>query len=191
MKLWDAKSGRALRVLDGKPVAITFSPDGRILAADTKELRESPWRRHEYLSIGVMIELWDPKNGRKLHAIGSHSDSIQALAFSPDGRTLASGSEDGWIKIWDLAGGRELHAFNGHPRGVWSVAYSPDGLTLASAGSDKMIKLWTLVSGRELCALAGHSDRVRSVAYSPNGRMLASGSDDGTIQLWDTAAISE
>ena len=75
-----------------------------------------------------------------------HTDSVNFVAFSSDGRTMASGSMDHTIKLWDLASGRELRTLAGHPRAVASVAFSPDGRTLASGSWDHTIKLWDVAS---------------------------------------------
>ncbi|AUS99286.1 serine/threonine protein kinase [Nostoc sp. CENA543] len=112
--------------------------------------------------------------------------SVLSVAFSPDGRTIASGSSDETIKIWNLATGQEISTLNGHSDSV-KVAFSPDGRNIASGSSDKTIKIWNLATGQEIRTLNGHSHSVRSVAISPDGRTLASGSLDKTIKIWNIA----
>ena len=114
-----------------------------------------------------------------------HSDSVNSVAYSPDGQTLASGSNDETIKVWNVKTGNLLQTLKGHSELVYSVAYSPDGQTLASGSYDNTIKLWDINTGNLLQTLTGHSDWVRSVAYSPDGQTLASGSNDETIKLWN------
>ncbi len=120
-----------------------------------------------------------------------HDAAVKCVMYSSDGKTLASGSDDGTIKLWDMASGKEVSTLTGHSEGVTRVAYSPDGKTLASASVDTTIKLWDIASGKEITTLTGHSNEVTSVAYSPDGKMLASGSGDGTFTLWDVALGKE
>jgi WD40 repeat protein len=127
--------------------------------------------------------------GQPVRTLSGHSESVNSVAFSPDGRLLASGSGDWTIKLWDVATGSEVRTLRGHTGGVNSVAFSPDGRLLASSSGE--IKLWDVASGREVRTLSGHTNGVTSVAFSPDGRLLASSSDDKTIKLWDVATGSE
>ncbi|MFM6396889.1 MAG: protein kinase domain-containing protein, partial [Planktothrix sp.] len=120
-----------------------------------------------------------------------HSNYVNSVAFSPDGRTLASGSDDNTIKLWDVQNRRQIATLTGHSHYVIFIAFSPDGRTLASGSRDMTIKLWDVQSQREIATLTGHSKIVWSVAFSPDGRMLASGSQDKTIKLWDVQSQRE
>ncbi len=110
---------------------------------------------------------------------------VQSIAFSPDGSTLASCSDDKTIKLWDINSGELKTTLTGHIWTVYSIAFSPDGSTLASCSSDNTIKLWDINSGELKNTLTGHSDSVSSITFSPDGSTLASCSNDKTIKLWD------
>jgi WD40 repeat protein/tRNA A-37 threonylcarbamoyl transferase component Bud32 len=127
----------------------------------------------------------------RLHCLQGHTGHVLSVAFSPDGKRIASGSEDETVKVWDVQTGQELLALKGHRGGVTSVAFSPDGKCLASAGWDNTVKVWDAQSGREVLAHQGdrHFVWVNSVAFSPDGKRIASGAGDrgkpGELKVWD------
>ena len=151
-----------------------FSRDGTILA----------------VSSSAGIQIW---NTATRAAVGSLSGGSSALAFSPDGTTLASGStrtDQANIELWDAANQSLIATLPGHtggPTGVHSLAFSPGGDTLASGSGDQTIKLWDVANRTLVATLTGHTSHVFSVAFSPDGT-LASGSRDGTVKLWDAAS---
>ncbi|PSB24622.1 hypothetical protein [Stenomitos frigidus] len=120
-----------------------------------------------------------------------HSSSVLSVSFSPDGKTLATGSDDNTVKLWDVQAGRELQTLKGHSSSVYSVSFSPDGKTLATGSVDNTVKLWDVQAGREVQTLKGHSSSVWSVSFSPDGKTLATGSADNTVKLWDVQAGRE
>ncbi len=120
-----------------------------------------------------------------LGTLRGHVGWIGHIAWSPDGRMLASPSADGKIKLWAAETGECLHTLEGHRSNVTSVAFDPTGLVLASGSHDRMVKLWKTSSGQLERTLEGHTHSVGSVSFSPKGSTLASGSRDGTINLWE------
>jgi WD40 repeat protein len=123
--------------------------------------------------------------------LSGHSGSVSSVAFSPDGKTLASASGDQTVKLWDIATRKELATLSGHSGVVTSVAFAPDGKILASANGDTTVKLWDIVTRKELATLSGHSGTVISVGFAPNGKTLASASTDNTVKMWDIATRKE
>ncbi|MCX6679618.1 MAG: GDSL-type esterase/lipase family protein [Methanothrix sp.] len=112
---------------------------------------------------------------------------VMSVAFSPDGRTLASGSSDSNVTLWDTATGTKIRTLRGYYIYVRSVAFSPDGRTLASGDDEGNVTFWDTATGTKIRTLHRYDDSVSSVAFSPDGRTLASGDDEGNVTLWDTA----
>jgi WD40 repeat protein len=182
IKLWSVADGKLLHTLEGHSnyvSSVSFSPDGKTLASGGCD------DKGESINcIKSTIKLWSVPEGELLRTLKGHSWSVSSVSFSPDGKTLASGSLDKTIKLWSVLDGKLLSTLEGHSDYVYSVSFSPDGKTLASGSWDKTIRLWSVPEGKLLHTLEGHSVGVDTVFFSPDGKTLASGSADNTIKLW-------
>jgi WD40 repeat protein len=120
-----------------------------------------------------------------LRSLEGHTDRVNAVALSADGRTIVSGAWDSTVKVWDAHDGRLLRSLEGHTAAVTAVALSPDGRTIVSGSADRTVKVWDAHDGRLLRSLEGHTAWVNAVALSPDGRTIVSGSADCTVKVWD------
>jgi WD40 repeat protein len=175
LSFWDPQSGEA--VLDlafpgGYLNALAVSRDGRMIALGNQRA-VLVWDTAATLAAGA---------GRQLFAFQEHEVLVQRLAFSPDGKWLASSGDR--ICLWDLSDGRLQHTFSAPNSYLLGLAFHPAGEVLAGGSSDA-VYLWRTQTGEMVHAFAAHEQRILSLAYSPDGKTLASASDDQTVRLWD------
>jgi WD40 repeat protein len=197
VRLWDVATGAELRSMTGQGYwisSVAFSPDGTILASGGHDGTVKLWEVATGRELRTMEHYYDAGPGAELF---DSVDSVETVAFSPDGTILASGTGYDMVKLWDVATGRELRTFSDHSDDVTSVAFSPDGTMLASGSNDNSVKLREVATGRELRTLQTHAD-VSSVSFSADGTILVSVSIGaggitavGTATLWEVATGRE
>jgi uncharacterized protein with WD repeat len=156
------------------PDAVTsalFSPDGKLLA----------WDRND-----STIVLWDVVAEREKAVLAAQKHFVRRLAFSPDGKQLASGGDEG-IKLWDVPAGKEQATLDGHRDVVFGLAFSRDGKVLVSGSNDGEVKRWDLSSRKAQTILAEKNIAVYALQFSPDGKYLAAARWDGSVVVWDVS----
>jgi WD40 repeat protein len=189
-KVWDATSGQELLLLTMRShnsfvATVAWSPDGKRLATGSDD--EDAFR----IGGDQTAKVWDAASGQEFLTLKGHTGQVNSVAWSPNGRRLATAWGDHTTKVWDAASGQEVLTLKGPDAAVFSVAWSPDGKRLAIAGNDVTAKVWDAASGQELLTLKGHSHGLVSVAWSPDGKRLATGSVDKTAKVWDASSGKE
>jgi WD40 repeat protein/class 3 adenylate cyclase len=186
--LWDVRTRQTVAVLKGEKETVScleFSPDGKTLAVGGGTSWDERDRQGE-------VRLWDvalPRRRLRQQAtLTRHGPAILSLAFSPDGKTLATGSADHTVALWDVASRQVVHTFTEHRGAVTTVAFSPDGRILASSGRDTKVKLWGIATGGKVAEISIPGSTVRVVAFSPDGKILAIGNWEPVVTLWDFAS---
>jgi len=158
VRLWDVATGREIRTFIGHSAwvaSVAFSPDGRTALSGSAD--EHALMRGQQNGDNT-VRLWDVASGRELRTLTGHSGYVTSVAFSPDGRTVLSGSWDSTVRLWDVASGRELRTFKGHSGWVNSVAFSPIGRTALSSGTDGTVRIWDVETGTELAKMVSFKD---------------------------------
>ncbi|MGM3305413.1 eIF2A-related protein [Anabaena sp. WFMT] len=181
IRLWDVNSGQCVTNISAYKdwlYSLALSSDGKLLACANLG------------NENHIIRLWQIQSLHKGNSyqapdkiLQGHTDNIWAIAFSPDGKIIVSGSSDRTVKLWDSQTGQCLQTFSGHTRPVLSVAFSLDGQIIASCGGHSIIKVWDVITGE--CCQTIQEVASYVLKFSPNSYILASGNTSGVIKLWD------
>ncbi|OKH43490.1 hypothetical protein NIES2101_30365 [Calothrix sp. HK-06] len=153
----------------GSILGAKFNPTGKLFAT----------------AIENQIYLWEVDNIQQLFQLNGHSAWIQSLVFHPNGKILASGSNDNTIRLWNTETRQCLQILRGHTSSVQTLAFNPKGNLLASGSNDKTIRLWDVSTGDCLQIISGHTDNLTFVAFHPEEQILITASTDKTVRLWN------
>jgi serine/threonine protein kinase len=177
VKLWDAETGELKWAVNGHnafATSVAFSPDGLLIASGGRD---------------QMVKLWDARTGELRRTLTLNSE-VHGVTFSPNGKTLATATQDA-VELWNTSSGEREVVLPGATYAVVAIAFSADGKLVAGGEVGGSVLLWETETGNLKQTLAGHSDVVASVAFSPNGKLLASASYDSTIVIWDLQTSSK
>lgn len=182
--LWNVKTCECFKTFQANHTchinALAFSPDGSILGSGSA-------------SADSTVKLWDISDSSCLMTCSGHTQAVTSIAFSRDGKSLASGSRDHTVRLWDVSDGKCCKILHSHTDEILKIAFSPFDVTgetpllLASLGYDQTVKLWDIRKSQVLRTLRGYSNEIRSVSFSPDGKTIASGHRDGKIRIWDVS----
>jgi WD40 repeat protein len=164
---------------------------GRLLHFHTPEINNLLQQISTDQSLRCLTPSLTPPGSPLIRTLSGHSSRVNAIALTPDGKTVISGSRDNTIKIWDLDTGTEKFTLQGHRNSVRAISVTPDGKTVISGSDDNTIKIWDVVTETEKFTLLGHSSWVSAISVTPDGKTVISGSDDNTIKIWDVVTETE
>jgi WD40 repeat protein len=180
--LWKTDTGEIIMHLGGftdSVNTVAFSPDGRLFLAGFGFVRYGVSSYDD-----TSLALFEAVSGQEIQRFEGHTAPVTAAAFSPDGRTILSGSTDATMRLWDVATGQELRRFNGHAAAIWDVNYSPDGYYVVSGSQDTTVIVWELNSGEQLRVFEAGEAMIQGVVFTPDSERLLFVTADGMLRVW-------
>lgn len=172
IKLWDAVTGVELKTLSGEFTSAALDPTGKMIALGEDET----------------VKLLDAETLRPIRELNGHKATIRSIAFSPDGKTVATASDDKTVNLWNSNTGMVTLSFPEQAEAVENVAFSPDSKRLVtSTNDDKLIKLWDVATGKLIQSFAGHISDIKTLSVSTDGKTIVSLGEvgDRRIRIWD------
>ena len=181
LRIWDMNSSKqdsalSLSEEQNRPfLGVAISPDGKHLAIAVGD----------WFGKKGEVKICAAATGQVVLTYRGHNGEVTAVAYSKNGKFLASGSGDKTVKLRDGSNGQELFTLTGHTEALLAIAFSPDSKLLVSASADQTLKVWDTATGKEIATLRGHAKSVTGIAFSPEGGQLASSSEDQTVRVWN------
>ena len=178
-RVFDVRTGRVVAKLHhrGGITGAQFGPRGHLIAT---------WGTRDHLA-----RLWDGLTGKRRAELRGHVRGVLDVAYSRDGRFVATASADGTARVWNTSDGTLVAILPGHPNWVTALAFSPDGEQIVTGSRDHVARIFDADSGTLRATLAGHDEAVSGVAFGSNGRTAYTASSDGTVRIWDARPFPE